>query len=96
MKLVSMLFLFFSISLFGCRPMELDGKVTNQKSEPIPNATVVNKRTGDSARSDNRGKVHLSNLHYDDTLIVRAEGYKIYEEEYEWRRGKQTFVLDSQ
>jgi hypothetical protein len=38
----------------------------------------------------------MLNLCYDDTLVVRAEGYKTYEEEYEWRRGKQVFILEPQ
>jgi hypothetical protein len=66
----------------------------NGRMEPIANATVTIKRTGDSTRSNSKGKVYMLNLCYDDTLVVRAEGYKTYEEEYEWRRGKQLFILE--
>jgi len=95
-KLVSICCFLVCINLSACRPFELEATVMNGRMQPIANATVTIKRTSNSTHSNSKGKVHMLNLCYDDTLVVRAEGYKTYEEEYEWRRGKQVFILEPQ
>jgi len=75
---------FFCSFLSGCEPLSLKGTIINEQNEPIPNATITLKRTNQSVTTNDKGQFIISNLHFDDTLIISAAGYIPETESYDY------------
>ncbi|MFT4094178.1 MAG: TonB-dependent receptor [Niabella sp.] len=70
---------FFVIPLFlthnvAAQVSQIKGVVTNANKEPVPNTTIVVKRTGVSAMSDNTGGFEIR-ARKGDTLLFTSVGY---------------------
>ncbi|MEN6452820.1 MAG: carboxypeptidase-like regulatory domain-containing protein, partial [Prolixibacteraceae bacterium] len=63
-------------SLAGQQPQSVKGRVTNEKGEPVPGATVVIKGTGNGTITDPNGNYTLGNVPGDATLVVSFVGMK--------------------
>jgi TonB-linked SusC/RagA family outer membrane protein len=66
-------------SLAGQQPQSVKGRVTNEKGEPVPGATVVIKGTGNGTITDSNGNYTLGNVPGDATLIISFVGMKSQE-----------------
>jgi TonB-linked SusC/RagA family outer membrane protein len=57
-------------------PDKLNGRVSNDKKEPVPGASIRVKGTGKGIFAGEDGGFSLSGLHQGDTLIVSCVGYE--------------------
>lgn len=69
-----------SVSLRTQGPQgEISGRVTNEKGEPVPGATVSVKGSGNGVTTDGNGYFRLRNMSKDGTLLISGEGYNARE-----------------
>ncbi|MDP4214539.1 MAG: mucoidy inhibitor MuiA family protein [Bacteroidota bacterium] len=69
-----------SVSLRAPGPQgEISGRVTNEKGEPVPGATVSVKGIGNSVATDGNGYFRLRNMPKDGTLLISDAGYNARE-----------------
>jgi TonB-linked SusC/RagA family outer membrane protein len=74
--------------LSNCQPLSLKGNIINEDGQPVPNATITVKRPQPLNTSTSQpstliyqlssapnGEFTLTDLHFDDTLIISAVGY---------------------
>lgn len=75
--------------LSNCQPLSLKGKIINEQSQPVANATITVKRAAQQLNpstaqqssiiyqlsSTPNGEFSLTDLHFNDTLIISAVGY---------------------
>lgn len=55
--------------------LDIKGKVTNERGEPLQDATITVKSSGHAVTTNSKGEFTLSNLNNDDALIVSYIGF---------------------
>jgi hypothetical protein len=86
-------FLFGLAGLISCQPIIIRGKIINNKSIPIQNATITLKRTGEKVASDKQGKFIFDSSNIHDTLFVEIPACLTIEEPNN-ERGEITIIAD--
>src|SRR5258708_22084629 len=56
--------------------LQIKGRVTNDKGEPLVNANITVKRTGHGTVTDANGNFYLRNVNSEDMIMVTFIGYK--------------------
>jgi TonB-linked SusC/RagA family outer membrane protein len=60
-------------------PINITGRVQNEKNEPVAGASVMIKGTSNGTTTDNNGEFTLSNVSSDATLVISLIGYEVKE-----------------
>ncbi|WP_276500108.1 SusC/RagA family TonB-linked outer membrane protein [Terrimonas pollutisoli] len=60
-------------------PIQIQGKITNDKGETLAGASVVVKRTGTGVSANDKGEFRLNDLIETDVLIISFTGYQTQE-----------------
>ncbi len=60
-------------------PINITGRVQNEKNEPIAGASVVIKGTSNGTTTNNNGEFSLVNVASDATLVISQIGYEVQE-----------------
>ncbi len=74
MKKITLLFLFFGLTMIG-HAQKLTGVVTDQNNEPVPGANIIVTETGQGNTSDFDGKFSINISEFPVTIKVSFVGY---------------------
>jgi hypothetical protein len=85
----------FLLALTACHPhpLSLNGRVFNEQSAPLPDATVILKRRNITVRTDDQGAFTLPRLRINDTLLITAPGYHPQTEVYDHTLTRRSLTL---
>ena len=98
MKIIFSLFLLLIFTKTGLHAQNLvvKGKVVNEKSEPVPNISVLVKGTTKGATTDESGNYSLSVADGNATLTFSSIGYETMEEKLDAFDDAQDFLIPAQ